>query len=163
MTRGHGRLVLEPLAVEHAEELHAVLDDAGLYTHTGGEPPTLAQLRQRLTTKVAGGGASETWHNWVLRRRTDAALVGYVQATVAERSADVAWVVGVAHQRRGYAVEGANAMLGLLADDGVTAVSAWIADDNVASTGVAGRLGLDPTDELDEDGERRWTARVQRS
>ena len=35
------RMVLEPLRVEHATELAAVLDDPRLHEFTGGEPPTL--------------------------------------------------------------------------------------------------------------------------
>ncbi|HEX6920146.1 MAG TPA: GNAT family N-acetyltransferase, partial [Actinomycetes bacterium] len=35
---GTRRLTLEPLRVEHADELAPVLDDRGLHTYTGGAP-----------------------------------------------------------------------------------------------------------------------------
>lgn len=33
------RLILEPLRIEHAEEMVLVLGDRRLYAYTGGEPP----------------------------------------------------------------------------------------------------------------------------
>ena len=41
------RLRLEPLRVDHAPEMVAVLDDPALFDFTGGTPPTEADLRAR--------------------------------------------------------------------------------------------------------------------
>ena len=41
------RLSLEPLRVDHAEEMAPLLDDARLFDYTGGSPMTLEELRSR--------------------------------------------------------------------------------------------------------------------
>ena len=157
------RLVLEPLRVAHADEMAGVLDDPALHTFTGGEPATPEQLRSRYAKQVVGHSADgcEQWLNWVARDRTSGAAVGYVQATVTEhdgqRSADVAWVVGVPHQGHGYASEAAKLMVGWLREQGVAAVTAHVHPDHPASNSVARRLGLRPTDTT-VDGEVRWTS-----
>ena len=55
----------------------------------------------------------------MLRRRDTGELVGTVQATVTGTAADLAWVVAVPHQGRGYAREAALAVRDLLRDAGV--------------------------------------------
>lgn len=165
------RLDLEPLRVDHADELVAVLADTVLYAHLGDDgPPSLEALRARYARQSAGASPDglETWHNWVLRDRSDGRAVGFVQATVVEvdgvRSADLAWVVGTASQGRGLATEAAlavrDAVLRPSSDggDGARAVRAHIAPGNLASEAVARHLGLAPTGEVDADGERLWRA-----
>jgi RimJ/RimL family protein N-acetyltransferase len=155
------RLVLEPLRVAHADEMAAVLDDPALHTFIGGEPATHEQLRSRYANQVVGHSAdgSQRWLNWVARDRASGAAVGYVQATVtgpADRlGADVAWVVAVPHQRRGYAREAAKLMTDWLRDQGVDVVTAHVHPDHCASISVADWLGLRPTDTI-VDGEVRW-------
>ena len=155
------RLVLEPLVPGHATEMVAVLADPELYRHTGGQPPSGDELRHRYELQARGRSDDGTalWLNWIVRERSTAAAVGFVQATVgiASRTADVAWVVAVAFQRRGYAREAAGAMLGRLREDGVSQVTAHIHPDNAPSQGVARALGLAPTTTV-VDGEVRWEA-----
>ncbi len=132
-------------------------DDDRLHTFTGGRPATEDELRDRFTRQVAGppdGG--ETWLNWMLRRRDTGELVGTVQATVTGSAADLAWVVAVPHQGRGYAREAALAVRDLLRDAGVSRFCAHIHPDHVASAAVARALGLAPTSTV-VDGEIRWT------
>jgi RimJ/RimL family protein N-acetyltransferase len=71
------------------------------------------------------------------------------------RRAEVAWVVGTAWQGRGYASEAAAALAGWLRARGVARIEAHIHPDHHASMTVAGRIGLSPTDHI-EDGERLW-------
>ena len=101
---------MEPLRVEHAVELMPVLDDSSLHTFVGGEPADLAQLRARYARQVVGRSpdGSQCWLNWLVRGE-DAEALGLIQATVSEDEdeliAEVAWVIGTAHQRRGYALK----------------------------------------------------------
>ena len=70
-----------------------LLDDPALYTFTGEQPPSLAELRERYERQVRGpDDPSKRWLNWIIRDRTPATALGYVQATVdlSTRSADVA-------------------------------------------------------------------------
>ena len=153
------RLVLEPLDPEHAAEMVAVLADPELYLHTGGQPPSRDELRRRYELQARGRSDDGTalWLNWIVRERSTGAAVGFVQATlgIASRTADVAWLVGVAFQGRGYAREAAGAMVGRLREEGIAGVTAHINPDNAPSQGVARALGFAPTTTV-ADGEVRW-------
>jgi hypothetical protein len=113
------RLVLEPLRVEHADEMAPLLDDPTLHTFTGGKPATLEELRSRYARQVVGQppDGSQHWLNWIVRRRDDGQAVGFVQATISEQNgdltADVAWVVAVSQQRSGYRAGGGTPHDGL--------------------------------------------------
>lgn len=156
------RLVLEPLRVGHAEEMAPALDDERLHEFIGGRPEALDQLRERYVRQVAGRSADGTqgWLNWVARHRETGSVVGTVQATLtAERGrtcAEIAWVVAVPHQGRGYASEAAAGMVGWLLGHGAEVVVAHVHPAHHASVGVARSLGLAPTDVM-VDGETRWT------
>ncbi|WP_068922402.1 GNAT family N-acetyltransferase [Planobispora rosea] len=149
------RLTLEPLRVEHAEEMAAALADPALHTFIGGSPATAAQLRDRYTRVLAGppSGSAEAWLNWVIR--LEDALVGYVQATVTPERATVAWVVGTPWQGGGVATEAARAVVAWLGERGATPVAATIHPGHTASAAVARRLGLAPTAER-VNGEVLW-------
>jgi RimJ/RimL family protein N-acetyltransferase len=62
----------------------------------------------------------------------------------------------LAWQGRGYAVEAASALVAWLRERGVTEVAAHIHPGHTASARVAGRIGLAPTGELDDEGEQVW-------
>lgn len=168
------RLLLTPLEVGDAAAMIDVLADADLYEFTGGEPPSIAQLQARYAGQVAGSGnANEIWLNWIVRLTAEAAQpIGFVQATVtvdavahsspsSSRSAiaDVAWVIGTAWQRRGFAREAAVALCAWLIDSGVGRLEAHIHPDHSASAAVARACGMEPTGAIDSEGEHVW-ARV---
>jgi RimJ/RimL family protein N-acetyltransferase len=157
---GTERLVLRPLRVADAEEMVAVLGDPVLHEFTGGQPLGLEELRRRFAAMVAGPGRpGELWRNWVVRRRADSAAVGTVQATLTQHAegwaAEVAWVVGVPWQGRGYAAEATRALVGWLLEAGVGELVAHVHPDHVASARVAAAAGLVATADL-VDGERVW-------
>lgn len=157
------RLVLEPLRVDHAEEVAAALDDQGLHDFIGGHPATVDQLRERYTRLVVGHSAdgSQGWCNWIARERRSSLVVGTVQATVQRERwggvAQLAWMVAMPYQGRGYATESAAAMCDWLRDHGVDVLVAHVHPDHLASIGVARRLDLRPSDVV-VDGEIRWTS-----
>ncbi|WP_431963003.1 GNAT family N-acetyltransferase [Actinacidiphila sp. bgisy160] len=155
------RLVLEPLLVEHAEEMAAVLSDPGLHAFTGGTPYDAPGLRTRYARLVAGSGdPAVSWWNWVIRLPEEDRLTGTVQATVAWDTpdgvvAEVAWVVGSPWQGRGIAGEAAVALVGRLAALPVDRVIAHVHPGHRASAAVAAAAGLTPTS-IVVDGETRW-------
>jgi RimJ/RimL family protein N-acetyltransferase len=153
------RLSLIPLAVADAEEMVGVLSGAALYTFTGGSPPGLGELRARYARLATGRSPDgrEEWRNWILRREPDRAAVGYVQATIADGGtrAEIAWVVGLNWQRRGFAAEAVRALVTWLDARGVPVIQAHIRPDHAASAAVARRAGLVPTGQSDE-GEQLW-------
>src|SRR5215207_9766182 len=86
------RLILEPLRPDHAREMVAVLADPGLYVHTGGSPPSEAELAERYARQSRGASpdGGQGWLNWILRLRRDDGLAGFVQATLSERDGGIA-------------------------------------------------------------------------
>jgi len=153
------RLDLVPLRTEDADEMVSVLADARLYAFTGGAPPSREELAARYARQVVGRSAdgTEAWHNWIIRRRPQGDAIGYVQATVSTLGgpADIAWVIGVPWQGRGYAAEAARAMVAWLQAGGESVITAHTHPDHRASEGVAARTGLAVTADI-EDGERVW-------
>lgn len=149
------RLSLTPLEVADAAEMVGVLSDPTLYSFIGGAPPTLAELEELYRRQCAGDpDGRETWRNWILR--LDGAAIGYVQATVNGDSAELAWVVGVPWQGSGYATEASLAVRDWLAAAGVVKFSAHIHPDHRTSHAIATTLGLQPTSQVDDDGEVVW-------
>jgi RimJ/RimL family protein N-acetyltransferase len=155
------RLTLTALTVHDADEMVGVLDDERLHAFVGGRPDTINELRDRYRRFVAGPKESDdVWLNWIVRSTRDGTAVGTVQATVSTLSdartvADVAWVIGMAWQGRGYAGEAALALVDWLRKHGVDEVTAHIRPDHQASAAVASRAGLRSTDER-VDGETVW-------
>ncbi|MEV0614878.1 GNAT family N-acetyltransferase [Nonomuraea sp. NPDC050404] len=145
-------LILRPLRPEHADEMAVVLADPALHTFIGGAPLSAQDLRARYERLSAGPPG---WRNWVIWLRREERLVGYVQATVDGRTAEIAWVIGTPWQGRGLATAAATAMVGRLAEQGIDTFVAHIHPDHRASAAVATSLGLSPTDRW-EDGEIRW-------
>jgi RimJ/RimL family protein N-acetyltransferase len=74
---------------------------------------------------------------------------------VTDGGADLAWVVGVPWQGRGYATEAARGVAAWLLERGVTTITAHIRDGHQPSEVVAERIGLVRTDTV-EDGEIVW-------
>jgi RimJ/RimL family protein N-acetyltransferase len=153
-----GRATLTPLVPADADEMAGVLADPELYRFTGGEPPDVDALRARYARLAVGQSAdgTEDWFNWIVRD-PDGAAVGTVQATVTAGGdhAEIAWVIGVPWQGRGYATAAAQALVAWLRAGGVRRVVARVHPDHAASVAVARRAGLEPTDRT-VDGEQEW-------
>ena len=156
------RLELAPLVTAHAEELFTVLSDLSLYEYTQDSPPaSLIELQLRysgLESRRSPDG-SEAWLNWTLFETSTGISIGYVQATVSEKRADIAWVVGALWQRRGFATEAAEALLLWLRSAGVEHIRAMINPAHVASQKVAENIGLSRTFLMLE-GEEVWEWRL---
>lgn len=157
-----GRLALEPVRVGHAEEMAQVLADPELYVFIGGRPLTAPELRTRYRGLALGRSVdgSQRWLNWIVRLRGSGLAVGTVQATVTVDDdhvvAQLAWIVGLEHQRRGYAREAATAVTAWLREQGSTVLIADIHPQHTASIKVARALGLQANHEMIGD-EVRWT------
>lgn len=150
---------LEPLRVDHAEEMAPLLDDVRLHTFIGGEPASMTELRLRYGRLVIGhSDEGAAWLNWVVRRRSDRLPLGTVQATVTRKgqilTAEVAWIIASAYQGRHYGREAAGVMVAWLRAQGASIV-AHIHPENRASAAVARTIGLVPTS-VHLNGEVRW-------
>jgi RimJ/RimL family protein N-acetyltransferase len=156
------RLILEPLRLEHADEMAPLLDDPRLHEFTGGEPRSLTELRAAYRRRIGAGTVDgQRWCNWVVRCRASGRAVGCMQATITREPerfvAEVAWVVGCEHQGRGHAREAAGQVAAWLREQGAHALIADIHARNEPSMAVARSLGLAPTGEVPRDErEVRW-------
>ena len=157
-------VTIRPLRVDDAPAMVMVLSSPELYRYTGGTPPTEEQLTETYARQIVGFSPdrSQEWLNWIVLD-LEQHPVGYVQATldVGTDAAEIAWVIGVPWQGRGYATSAVQLMLTDLAARGVTTIVADIHPDNVPSQGVAKRIGMQPTSQV-IDGEVRWTGKVAR-
>ena len=156
------RLLLSPMFVSDAEPLFELLKDPALYSFTGGVPPSnVGALEQRIRVweHRRSPEGYELWFNWTLRLRANRAVVGYVQATVKTSHADMAWVIGVHFQRKGYACEASRTVAewlkGTLRMD---ELRANIHPKHLASQQVAKKLGLHASSEVNAEGEEVWIA-----
>jgi RimJ/RimL family protein N-acetyltransferase len=156
-----GRLRLDAVCPDDAEEMAVVLGDPRLHEFTGGAPLTALELRSQYQRWAAGSGKpGELWLNWVVRLRATGEAVGFVQATVTRLpgrrpAAEVAWVIGVPWQGRGFAAEAAGALVRWLIEGGVATVTACIHPQHHASERVAERCGFTLTSGMIK-GERVW-------
>jgi RimJ/RimL family protein N-acetyltransferase len=162
------RLDLVPLRISDADDMVEVLADPALYAFIGGRPPTRRELLDRYAAQIAGPPPEgrEEWHNWIVRERPRGAATGFVQATISgeddTRIAEIAWLIGVRWQGRGYATEAAGGLVAELGQAGVREAIAHVHPDHTASAEVARRVGFEPTDMI-VDGERRWRRVLDRS
>jgi RimJ/RimL family protein N-acetyltransferase len=142
------RLVLEPLLVAHAHALYPLLAEPAMSAFLDhGAPTSLEALRERyrkLESRRSPDG-NEQWLNWAILVQPGAGgAIGCVQATVcADRSAWVAYEVGVAWWGRGIATEATRAMLDELErGDAVTRMRATVDRRNERSWRLLQRLGF---------------------
>jgi hypothetical protein len=76
------RLTLVPLQVKDAEDMAGVLRDERLHKFIGGQPATIAGLRDRYARLAAGSpDPNEVWLNCIVRRRPDAQAIVRVPET----------------------------------------------------------------------------------
>ena len=156
-------LLLLPMFPSDAEALFELLKEPALYSFTGGAPPSSVHgLKERLHSweRRRSPDGEEVWLNWTLRLKGTETVVGYVQASIKERSADLAWVVGLPFQGRGYATEASRKVAGWLTERlKINRLTANIHPKHAASQRVAKHVGLHPGSEVTTEGEEIWIRR----
>ena len=137
---------LEPLQAAHAEGMFEGLSDPAGYLFLPDDPPVdLASLRGRYARQVRGRSSDglEVWLNWVARRASSGALVGYTQATLRDRVAHVAYHIFPAYWRQGLGTAAMRMTLGLLDEaDLVDEARALVDTRNEASIALLQKLGF---------------------
>ena len=140
------RLTLEPLEAGHAVALFAVLAAPEVYEHLDEDPPSdvgaLEERYRRLEARRSPDGR-QTWLNWALRVDATGEYAGYVQATVEDGCAEVAYVLGPPWWGRGLATEAVTLMCAhLTVDHGVRLLRAHVDPGNRPSRSLLERLGF---------------------
>jgi ribosomal-protein-alanine N-acetyltransferase len=139
-------LVLEPLAVCHAQEMFAVLSDPSIYEFENEAPESEEALSRRyaILERRRSEDGSQTWLNWVIRL-AGGQLAGYVQATVlASGAAYVAYEVASRYWRQGIGSTAVAAMLAeLRANYAVSLYVAVLKARNYRSLALLQKLGFE--------------------
>ncbi len=152
------RIELTSVDRSHASAMFPVLANSSLYEFTGGEPPASLQDVERwfeaLETRLSPDG-SEQWLTWIVQLCASSTLIGYVQATVRGSKADVAWLIGVNWQGKGYATEALGTLIDWLTDKHILDLTAHIHRQHHASQRVARKLGFANSGVIHE-GEEVW-------
>ena len=155
------RLALLPMTVSDAAELHELLGRLGAEAPIEHKPPPSLEdfrARIRLWERRRSPDGTEVWLNWTLRLKHDKTAVGRMQATVTERWADMAWVIGRRFRRHGYATEAGRCIGAWLPEHfNVDEIRATIHPDNTASQRVAANVGMHRSGEGTKDGDEVWT------
>jgi [ribosomal protein S5]-alanine N-acetyltransferase len=139
-------LRLEPLTVDHAEEMFESLSSTALYDYMPGAPSlSVAALRERYAKLARGTSADgqQLWLNWIIRLASGP-CVGFVQATIyPRRTGDFAFVVAPEYWGRGVAFEACQAAIPYIADElRVTELFATVDPKNTRSIRLLTRLGF---------------------
>jgi RimJ/RimL family protein N-acetyltransferase len=151
------RLTLRPIDVEDADDLYGILRDPRIGGAMHEDPPASVDVVRANIARWRQGPPperEEAWLNW-LARTHGGEPVGQLAATVQRQGTWLAWIVGVDHQGRGYASEGARGVIASLGAQGVSTILASIREGHEPSERVARSLGFDLTDALADD-ERVW-------
>jgi len=103
------RLQYETITPAHAAELQEALCDHRVYEFiTDHGTPTAAELLQVFTRKALGSPSTrsdETWIDYAIRSKESGIAIGRIEATILERQAEVAYLLGPRHWGHGYASE----------------------------------------------------------
>lgn len=152
------RLRLVPVLKLNAEAMFTVLSDEKLHEFTGGTPPqSIAAIENwfsALESRTSENG-DELWLTWLLFTKESHTAIGYVQATVEEFHADIAWLVGSQWQRLGYASEASSALSSWLSASHLNMITAHVHPDHISSQKVAKAAGLYNSGRV-HDGEEVW-------
>ena len=152
------RLSFIPVLASHAPLLFDTLRDETLYVHTGGRPPaTVGEVKnwfEALESRSSPDG-KQVWLTWIIYLTVEQLPIGYLQATLEDDQADIAWLVGSEWQGKGFASEGASRLVAWLGICGVGSISARIKPGHAVSFKVASAAGLEPVG-YQEDGEDVW-------
>jgi RimJ/RimL family protein N-acetyltransferase len=146
-----------PLCAADAPDLVGLLEEPDLraWLRSGD----VGDLRERFAgwEERRSPDGSEEWLNWVVRAIEDGRALGWVQVTVGEGPALVAYATLPSERGHGFATEALEALMAELRGrlSGV-AFEAHIHPDNVGSERVAAGAGFSVTDRT-ADGERVWS------
>ena len=156
------QLLLSPISARDAEPLFELLKEPALHSFTGGAPPSALQVLERrisLWEHRQSPEGDEVWLNWTLRRKADRVVVGYLQVTIRASQAELAWVIGIPFQGRGYAKEASRRVVGWLRERlEIGELRANIHPKHAASQAVAKHIGLHPSPEITAEGEVVWVS-----
>ena len=142
------RIILEPIAEAHAEEIWALFSDPLLHLFVPQELVPLEKIRERCMrwSSRRSSDSRELWLNWAARHRDTGQVIAHFQVGVNashDEVATIGYLVSRTYQQQGYASEGLTAVFKFLRDQlGISEVKAWSDTRNLASHRLAEKLGM---------------------
>lgn len=140
------RLVLRPIALEDLDAYAAIYADPEVVRFIGGETSTRDETREWIEVQI-GRNEREGWDRRSIVLASDGILIGRCGISIWDIEGrpehEIGFLLGRAHWGRGYATEAATAMRDrALGELGLSRLIALIDHGNVASKGVARKLGM---------------------
>ncbi len=132
------RLAIEPLTSLHAEHLFEPMQSPAIYEWISSAPPkSLESLKEWWKARESRLDPKEkdAWLNWAVRRTSDGAYVGKLDAEVNAESVatNVGYLFFPDYWGHGYASEAVLALTNHFADCGVQKMLATVTEGNLAS------------------------------
>jgi ribosomal-protein-alanine N-acetyltransferase len=132
------RLVVEPLTERHAELLFDLMQEDSIYQWIPSLPPkSLDRLKHVCQAKESRLDPQENnaWLNWAVRRLSDGAYVGKLDAEVnaSKVATNVGYIFFSNFWGYGYATEATLALTNHLANCGISKMIAMVTEGNEAS------------------------------
>jgi RimJ/RimL family protein N-acetyltransferase len=140
------RLVMEPIAHAHAAGLVEALAHPEVATYLEEPDATTVAAMHARIDRIATPPAGEWWLNFAMLR--DGVVIGRLEATSYGAWAEIAYLVGPAYQRRGYAREGVRWLVEHLRGLGVREVWAAVHPGNARSIALLEAVGFSPADPM---------------
>jgi [ribosomal protein S5]-alanine N-acetyltransferase len=140
-------LILEPQTADHAEAMFEVLSDPAIYEFENAPPVSVDWLHTRFSRLEARASpdGSEQWLNWVIRLTASQQLAGYVQVTISDQQALLAYELSNKHWGKGITQEAVSAVLQELAQHyGIKQYFAILKQSNYRSKKLLDKLGFVP-------------------
>jgi ribosomal-protein-alanine N-acetyltransferase len=138
------RLLVEPIAHAHAAGLVEALAHPEVAAYLPAPDATTVEAMHARIDRLATPPAGESWLNFAILR--DGVVIGRLEATSYGAWAEIAYLVGPAYQRQGYAREAVRWLVDHLRGLGVVEVWAAVHRDNARSIALLEALGFSRSD-----------------
>ena len=145
------RLCIEPIAGRHAALMFSATQDPAIYTWISLTPAGSATELEvdwnRAASRLLVEHGDEVYLNWAVRRLSDGAWIGKMDADVDARwvATNMGFYFFPPFWRQGYATEAVCALSSHLSRNGIRQQRATVTDGNTISSRVLQRAGFERT------------------
>lgn len=132
------RLSLEPICGQHAQRLFPLMQNMAIYEWISSQPPkSIDQLQASWQKKESrlSPDAKEAWLNWAVRRRSDGAYLGKIDAEVNTESiaTNIGYIFFPEYWGNGFATEAVSVVINHFSENNILKIFATVTAGNKAS------------------------------
>lgn len=141
------RLIIEPICGAHADSLFGLMQDEAIYQWISARPPkSIDQLKSWWAQRESrlSPDENEAWLNWAVRRISDGAYVGKLDAEIdcMNVATNIGYLFFPDYWGKGYASESVLEIINHLSKNGVSKMLATVTLGNEASYRVLEKNGF---------------------